>query len=184
MANRRCLDNLLTDQVATFTRTGIHFSVILCDIDHFKRVNDQAGHEAGDTVLQFFAGCLQEEARRNDLVARFDGEEFMILMPGSRLEGAEKLAEQCRCAVSRDPQDGLYGKRITASFGVTEATHNDSAESLLGRVDRALYEAKRLGRDRVVSLSVTGSPVGVEVAVPVPRMSVQDRSTRAACHTI
>ena len=170
VANRRSMDGLLLDQVATFTRTGIHFSVILCDIDHFKRVNDQWGHPAGDAVLQSFAACLQESVRRNDLVARFGGEEFMILMPGSRLEGAEKLAERFRCAVAQEPYDSLGGQHVTASFGVTEATYNDSVESLLGRVDRALYEAKRLGRNRVVSLSVTGSPLGTEVAVPVSRV--------------
>ena len=101
VANRRSMDGLLQDQVATFTRTGIHFSVILCDIDHFKHVNDKWGHPAGDAALQSFAACLQERVRRNDLVARFGGEEFMVLMPGSRLEGAEKLAERFRCAVAR-----------------------------------------------------------------------------------
>jgi len=171
VANRRSLDGLLQDQVATFTRTGIHFSLILCDIDHFKRVNDQWGHPAGDAVLRFFADCLQQRARRNDLVARFGGEEFIVLMPGSRLEGAEKLAERFRCAIAHQTHGCLGGQHISASFGVTEATCNDTLESLLGRVDRALYEAKRLGRNRVVSLTVTGSPLGTEVAVPVSRVS-------------
>ena len=170
VANRRCLDGLLTDLLATFTRTGIHFSVILCDIDYFKRVNDRWGHPAGDTILQYFAGCLQARARRNDLVARFGGEEFMVLMPGSRLEGAEILAERFRGTVSQNPQTILGGDHITASFGVTEVMPNDSVIGLLGRVDRALYEAKRLGRDGVVSLSVTGAPLGIEVAVPVSRV--------------
>jgi len=80
------------------------------------------------------------------------------------------LAERFRCAVAQEPYDSLGGQHVTASFGVTEATYNDSVESLLGRVDRALYEAKRLGRNRVVSLSVTGSPLGTEVAVPVSRV--------------
>ena len=114
--------------------------------------------------------ACRQRVRRNDLVARFGGEEFMVLMPGSRLEGAEKLAERFRCAVARTSHDVLSGERITASFGVTEATCNDSVESMLGRVDRALYEAKRLGRNRVVSLCVAGLPPGTEVVVPVSRV--------------
>ena len=171
VANRRSLDGLLKDQVATFPRTGIHFSLILCDIDHFKRVNDRWGHPAGDAVLQACRGLPAQRVRRNDLVARFGGEEFMVLMPGSRLEGAEKLAERFRCAITQQAHGCLGGQHISASFGVTEATCNDTLESLLGRVDRALYEAKRLGRNRVVSLAVTGSPLGTEVAVPVSQVS-------------
>jgi diguanylate cyclase (GGDEF)-like protein/PAS domain S-box-containing protein len=167
VANRRCLDSLLSDLLATFTRTGLHFSAILCDLDYFKRVNDRWGHPAGDAILQSFAGCLHAGARRNDLVGRYGGEEFMVLMPGSRLEGAEKLANRFRSTLAHCAQHALEGGRVTASFGVTEVVPGDTTDSLVSRVDRALYEAKRLGRDCVVSLSVTGSPSGCEVAVPV-----------------
>jgi len=164
VANRRCMDDFLADLLATFARTGIHFSIILGDIDHFKRVNDRWGHPAGDAILQDVAARLQAVVRQNDLVARYGGEEFMVIMPASRLEGAEALAERCRSAVAQDPQTAMDGSHVTASFGATEVVPHDSIESLLGRVDRALYEAKQLGRNRVVSLTVTGVAQDVEVA--------------------
>ena len=164
-ANRRSLDNLLRDQLETFTRTGTYFSIVLSDIDHFKRVNDGWGHQAGDAVLRYFADCLQEAARRGDLVARFGGEEFFVLMPGACVEGATQLAERLRSAVSQSPLEAIHGGRITASFGVTQVARFDDVESLLGRADRALYQAKRARPEPSVPLLKTDDIALCESAV-------------------
>ncbi len=155
VANRRSLENLLRDQLETYRRTGTHFSLVLCDIDHFKQVNDHWGHPAGDAVLRQFATCLQEVARRGDLVARYGGEEFVVLMPGSSVVGAAQLAERLRCAVAHVCPQEIQGTCITASFGVTQVTRHDDQASVLERADRALYQAKSSGRNCVVTLTET-----------------------------
>lgn len=150
-ANRRCTDRFLAEQLEIIKRTSIPLSVVLADIDHFKNVNDRWGHAAGDAALKLFASQLQQGCRQNDLVARFGGEEFLVLMPGATLAAAEQSATRWRDSVSRIPIESLDGNSITASFGVAEATHMDTAKSLIERVDRALYRAKAHGRNCVES---------------------------------
>lgn len=152
IANRAELDRRLCEATQAAKDTGQTFSLIICDIDHFKSVNDVHGHPAGDEALIEFANVMQNHARANDLVARYGGEEFVLLATTSDNATAARRAEEIRRAISVTPLDGLGGQCITASFGVTEFQTGDSADTVLARADRALLQAKENGRDRVVQL--------------------------------
>lgn len=148
VANRRQLNQALDLELSRLQRYGETLSAVICDLDHFKRINDEFGHGAGDRVLQRFAHLLQRELRDTDLVARFGGEEFVLLMPRTSLVAAAEVIERVRASI--EARLGLeLGVRLTASFGLSCADQRDTAESLLGRADRALYQAKALGRNRV-----------------------------------
>lgn len=127
-----------------------HFSVIFADIDHFKSLNDTHGHSFGDRVLIDFANALYEETFSGEFVSRYGGEEFVILVPDADIDATAKLAERLRQVVSRLRFDENPKVQITCSFGVAEVRSSDGPESLLKRADAALFEAKRLGRDRVI----------------------------------
>lgn len=126
-------------------------SVIMLDIDHFKRVNDQYGHQAGDQVLQIFTEACQEVIRNTDLMGRVGGEEFALLLPDTPIKAAYNLAERLRERINKYPY--LAGEmliEITASLGVAELQHaDDTFKALLQRADEALYNAKHSGRNRV-----------------------------------
>ena len=155
--NRGYIDTHLPDEVVRAQRYGRALSVIMCDIDHFKRVNDTYGHQAGDAVLQCFAAGLRQLLRNNvDWVARYGGEEFLVVLPETALTGATSVAERLRqhteqLAIPFENQD----LRITASFGV--AGHGESspaglrAETLIADADNGLYRAKNAGRNRVIT---------------------------------
>jgi diguanylate cyclase (GGDEF)-like protein len=126
--------------------------LVLCDVDHFKRINDTFGHMAGDRVLQGVAAILLAEVRRSDAVARIGGEEFALLLPHLRLSDACAMAERLRAALERSGFEGeLQSLRLTASFGVVERESDETLHQMMLRADRALYAAKRLGRNRVTS---------------------------------
>ena len=127
-------------------------SLIICDIDHFKSVNDTYGHQAGDEVLRFFGHLLSSECRPGDLVARYGGEEFVMLCADCNNAAAARRAEQLRKTISELSHAALNQNSVTVSFGVTEIQPGDSTESMLRRADRALLEAKRMGRNLVVQL--------------------------------
>jgi len=133
-------------------RFDLKLSAVMMDIDHFKRVNDRFGHAAGDAVLVGVAGACIAGIRATDLHARYGGEEFCFLLPETGLDGAGILAERLRDAVAAlHFTAGGVDFAVTASFGVAERlADGDSIELLLDRSDKALYEAKREGRDRVV----------------------------------
>ena len=137
-------------QLAVRRRRGRTFCVAMIDLDHFKRVNDSHGHSVGDQVLRAVGRLLRTATRREDVVGRFGGEEFQLLMPDLGLEEAVRCAERLRVAVAGLRFD-VEGLEVTASFGVVEATPEDTAESLEKRSDEAMYRAKRAGRDRVES---------------------------------
>ena len=126
---------------------GRGFSVILADIDHFKRLNDTHGHLAGDRVLRAVARCLAEHSRNDDLAVRWGGEEFLLLLPGSDLHAALASAERLRmaCHQLEDEQAG----HPSLSFGVAEVRAGESIEQLIARADMALYSAKQSGRNQV-----------------------------------
>lgn len=149
VANRRHLDRILEDQVELLTRTGIPFSVIMADVDHFKQVNDTFGHPTGDKALIAVAESLQDSCRRTDVVGRWGGEEFLVIMPEQQLTTAAIAAERMRAAAAASPPEVIRERGLTASFGATEAVLGDSAASVIERADRALYRAKSLGRNRV-----------------------------------
>ena len=145
--NRRKLDEVLEEEMLRCRRYGAEFAVIVMDIDHFKHVNDSHGHPVGDGVLQAMARILRERTRDADALARFGGEEFVIVCRHATLEGAVDTAGRIRAAIAAHDFPGV-GK-VTASFGVAACCDGDSTESLLARVDAALYRAKAAGRNRV-----------------------------------
>lgn len=124
------------------------FSVVVCDIDHFKSVNDRFGHPAGDRVIENVAHILRQSIRSSDAAIRWGGEEFVILLDDCPMEVALMLAERIRARV-QDHVDEEVGK-ITASLGLAMHAHGESASQVFERADAALYEAKRGGRNRVV----------------------------------
>ena len=151
--NRRYLDSRLSEEALRSRRTGQPLAVIVADIDRFKRVNDEMGHAAGDTVLRGVAGTMKREMReRIDWIARFGGEEFVIVLPDTTPEAAATVAERLRVAVeaARSMHDGRE-IAVTASFGVAVSTDGSDAASLLARADALLYDAKAAGRNRVVA---------------------------------
>ena len=157
LLNRRELDRLLEEELARAARFRRGFAVVLLDIDHFKRVNDTHGHQAGDLVLTHLARILGTLARSTDRVARFGGEEFAIVELENDEEGACRSAERIRQTLAEQPcpVPGIEGGlRITVSAGVAVyPNHGDGVDSLLRSADRALYAAKAAGRDRVVRAS-------------------------------
>lgn len=152
LANRAEFDRGLAAFVKNHLEQGDSCSMIICDIDHFKKINDVHGHQAGDEALILFAGVLQSHARTGDLVARYGGEEFVVLCADCDNAAATSRAEALRRAVSEQPQPSLGNKCITASFGVTEVQGGDTPETFLNRADRALLQAKANGRNMVVQL--------------------------------
>jgi diguanylate cyclase (GGDEF)-like protein len=158
LANRRALDDALTRMVAQSLRSGTPLAAIAIDLDHFKTINDELGHETGDEVLEAVALALRDSTRTSDFVGRWGGEEFCVLAPDTPADGAAKLAESLRAAVARISVPGVE-RTVTASFGVAVCPeHATSAELLLRQADRALYAAKHAGRDRVV-LTEISTPV-------------------------
>lgn len=150
VGNRRRMDQALAVEIARVRRAaGSKLSAIMVDVDHFKRVNDVHGHAAGDKVLAEVGSLLRSQARETDIIARFGGEEFVILLPDATLSGASANAERLRASLAVQTIAPLPAP-VTASFGVAELHPGEDAESLLGRIDAALYQAKQEGRNRVV----------------------------------
>jgi diguanylate cyclase (GGDEF)-like protein len=158
LANRRCLNRLLEHHLKEWENSRQPFSVIMADLDHFKEVNDTFGHVVGDQVLVKFAACLQTQCRPIDLVARFGGEEFVVLLPHEEVETAAYIAERLRQNIVMTAVNELGQRHLTASFGVAQTASGDSVHRLLQRADAALYRAKSLGRDRVEVEPPASSP--------------------------
>ena len=161
LANRRTFDEKLADMLAHSDRFGHQLSLIMVDVDHFKKVNDTYGHDAGDEVLRSLARTLAERVRTVDVCARFGGEEIAILLPQTSLIGATLLAEKLRHAVSSKPVPTATNEvSVTVSCGV--ASYPEVAltkEGLFAAADRALYDAKHAGRNQVVAAQP--KPVGM-----------------------
>ncbi|HVA32585.1 MAG TPA: GGDEF domain-containing protein, partial [Candidatus Baltobacteraceae bacterium] len=128
-------------------RTG---AVLMLDIDHFKRVNDELGHAAGDACLRRIAEIAVDSVRAGDTVCRIGGEEFLIVMPGATPDSAMMVGDRLRLSISLSGLRHATGEPITASLGVAAAAAGDTAETLIARADAALYEAKRTGRNRII----------------------------------
>ncbi|MCV6609952.1 MAG: diguanylate cyclase [Amphritea sp.] len=153
--NRRLLHQILEESVAIASRYQRPLSLIFFDIDDFKQINDQYGHNIGDQVLKAIAGVLQDNCRSTDTYGRWGGEEFIIILPESQLKSALISAEKIRKAVaeSHSQETGLPG--ITCSFGVAEFCEAETADSLLNRADQALYRAKAAGKNCVCYDEIT-----------------------------
>ena len=149
LANRRRFMNGLEQEIARANRLGTTLSLVLFDLDRFKRVNDRCGHQVGDLVLRRTADAVREHIRGTDLAARVGGEEFAVLLPGSDASGAATFAENLRHAVEREVVVEPVAWPTTASFGVAQYQEGMSVETLVGAADRALYQAKAAGRNTV-----------------------------------
>ena len=149
--NRRGLSEQGAAAFATSRRSGVPVSVIMTDIDRFKYINDQYGHSAGDAALVHFSLLLNDARRANDLVARVGGEEFALILPGTDLQHAMKIADDLCAKVEASPVSFERRKlNMTASFGVATLSENDdSLQDAIIRSDRALYRSKRAGRNQV-----------------------------------
>jgi len=145
--NRRKFNELTLAELERVRRYGRPLSLFILDIDHFKRVNDTYGHEAGDQVLVTLAGLLRAGIRATDSLARWGGEEFVVLSPGVTADGEAHLAERLRAAAAA--HDHASVGTVTASFGVAEHSPGETPDELFARADRALYRAKDGGRNRV-----------------------------------
>jgi diguanylate cyclase (GGDEF)-like protein len=159
MPNRRAVLKRLENLLAL--RDGTRCAVLLLDVDHFKNINDQHGHPAGDEVLRILADGLRDVIREPAFFGRLGGEEFLIVLPDTALEAAVATAERLRSAVLQVDASRWYvdGRRITASLGVTvQERAEDTTSALLKRADGALYEAKRTGRNRVVAAGADPRP--------------------------
>jgi len=146
--NRKHIDYMLQKEVEEAKRYATPLSIIFCDIDHFKRINDKYGHQVGDDVLKELSAVMRRELRKSDIIGRWGGEEFLIILPNTHLKEALNVAKKLQNAI-REHTFATIG-HLTCSFGVTEFKKEDSIYKLMIRVDQALYEAKNTGRDKIV----------------------------------
>lgn len=130
----------------------IEMSVILVDIDHFKPINDERGHNVGDKVIAHFAKIIQEHTREQDLLCRWGGEEFVLFCPNTDIDGAYGIAEKIRRIVLETDFDKEQPLKLSASFGVTQLLPGEDFEASIERADKGLYQAKDAGRNRTVAV--------------------------------
>ncbi|MFO7840390.1 MAG: GGDEF domain-containing protein [Desulfosalsimonadaceae bacterium] len=149
LANRRHFETRIRELVSVARRKSQPLSLIMTDIDHFKAVNDNYGHDAGDRVISGYSDLMMQGVRLEDLVARFGGEEFILLLPASRIDQAWEVAERLRTELSAADLIG-NGVFVTASFGVSALKAGESIEDFIKRADKALYQAKQQGRNQTV----------------------------------
>ncbi len=158
--NRRYLQSRLREELARSRRESLPLTLLMVDIDYFKRINDRHGHLAGDQALAEVAQRIESRVRTSDVTARYGGEEFVLLLPNTDVTAGRSLAERLRAAVSAEPVSLPDGTSVTLTIsvgvaGVSPTREDDDlktlADSLLARADVALYEAKAAGRDRVAA---------------------------------
>jgi diguanylate cyclase (GGDEF)-like protein/PAS domain S-box-containing protein len=148
--NRRALNDMLGHEIERATRYSTDLSLVLCDIDMFKKINDAYGHTAGDRALLSVAAILQQTLRKSDIVGRYGGDEFMVILPETSLAGAKKLAEKVRLTVEQLDLEFPGNARITLSMGVASCcTPVDNIDTLVALADKALYDSKDAGRNMV-----------------------------------
>ncbi len=150
LPNRAAWGERLDHEVGQWQQHGNTLLIAILDLDHFKRINDNYGHLAGDKVLKIIASVLRKNLRGSDFIARFGGEEFVLLMPGTSVAAGLKLAETLRAAIEACPFH-FKGERvtITVSLGVSAFKVGERSDHVLKRADEALYRAKNAGRNRV-----------------------------------
>jgi diguanylate cyclase (GGDEF)-like protein len=148
LANRRALEEILAAEISRAHRFTHELAIVLLDLDRFKEINDSFGHAAGDVMLRAVSRLLTSLARQGDTVARWGGEEFVVVLPETDLPGAQRFAERLRRTIEAHAVGDM---RTTASCGVATMLPEDDVEELLGAADRALYQAKSNGRNRTES---------------------------------
>jgi len=153
--NRQYTQKLLGQELERCERYGAALSVLVIDIDHFKRVNDDHGHACGDTILQRVAQVIRDRIRTNDFVGRWGGEEFLVVLPHTTMDGAAEAAESLRTHVEQLETDD--SPSVTISVGVAEREAGENSESLFDAADMALYAAKDQGRNRVLQAERRGT---------------------------
>jgi diguanylate cyclase (GGDEF)-like protein len=154
LGNRRHLLSLLPQEIERSRRSAQPFSILMLDVDHFKKYNDDYGHQAGDNVLVRVGTVLRNAIRPYDCAARYGGEEFLVVLSGVALDDARECGERIRKRVRAEQIDG---GPMTVSIGVAEyPAHGDTEDAIIGQADAALFRAKRAGRDRVVCASTRG----------------------------
>jgi diguanylate cyclase (GGDEF)-like protein len=150
--NRQALDVVFRQAVRDLQRREASLSAILLDVDNFKDVNDRLGHLVGDRVIAAIARRLRESVRESDVIGRWGGEEFLVLLKNCDLEQAMAVAEKIRTAMaSRDFVGEGVTWPVTVSLGVAQFNSGETEDSLVGRADKALYQAKAEGRNRIVA---------------------------------
>jgi diguanylate cyclase (GGDEF)-like protein len=169
LVNRRDFDDRLGRELEKAGSFGYDLTLVLCDIDHFKQINDRYGHLAGDDVLRAVGRVFQESVRDRDIAARYGGEEFVLVLPATPLLGGRRLSERIRRSLEQLHVETADGERIsvTASFGAASFPAHGSPERLLAAADEALYDAKRSGRNRVVTATAAKKHASVEAATSV-----------------
>ncbi len=148
--NRRFMEELIRDAINRAKRSGLPLSLVMIDVDHFKQINDALGHAAGDGVLRRLADLLEQHKRSTDYLARWGGDELVLLLTDTGLTGAGLVAEKLRGLVEASEQAG--SGRISLSMGVSEYHAGEDATRFIARADQAMYRAKRSGRNRVESV--------------------------------
>jgi diguanylate cyclase len=152
IANRRTFDQTLRRLAGETMNSGEELGLLMLDIDHFKRVNDQWGHQKGDLVLQHLAKVLQKSVRGEDLLARYGGEEFAVLLPRTDLDSAVVVGENIRRVLAREPMEAeCVLPPVTVSIGAAVYDFGEPLQEWAARADQALYSAKQAGRDCVRS---------------------------------
>jgi diguanylate cyclase (GGDEF)-like protein len=151
LMNRRFISENLKHEISRCLRSENPFSLVLGDLDYFKSINDQYGHECGDEILKHVTRLMADSVRAQDMVSRWGGEEFLILLPDTSLNGARVLAKKLRRVVEANSfvYNG-HGIKVTISFGVSECDCQESPDACIREADKKLYEAKKRGRNRVV----------------------------------
>lgn len=170
LANRRELTARLEDELERAARNGTSVSFVIADVDDFKEINDGHGHQTGDAAIKEVAAVLARAVRETDLAVRFGGEEFVVVLPGARLANAARSADAIRRALEEIEVEAPDGSAVhlTASFGVAEFPTYANAEALLAAADAALYQAKRAGKNRVATSTVSDDGVLDPSAAPDP----------------
>jgi diguanylate cyclase (GGDEF)-like protein len=153
LANRRLLEERLSEELDRARRRETHLALVLIDVDNFKQLNDRYGHPFGDDVLRAVAAALADSIRELDLAGRFGGEEFALLLPGTSTTGACRVAEQARLAISDIALESPTGDivHVTASFGAADFPTCRTSDELVGLADHYVYQAKRDGKNRVAA---------------------------------
>jgi diguanylate cyclase (GGDEF)-like protein len=170
LANRRALDERLDGEVDHARRLGTNVAFVIADIDNFKSINDRYGHQTGDEVLRRVAQAFSEAVRELDLPGRYGGEEIALVLPGTNLSGARALAEKIRKTLEELQVTTPEGNtvHVTASFGAACFPAQTGVEELVAAADAALYEAKRTGKNRVVTATAKRKPRTHPAAADAP----------------